>query len=306
MLLHKRLAQTLTVMLITVLGYSFIGFIQAQDAVNAQAYRTVNVRSGPGTGYPVIGQLAIETVVAVTGRSDSENNWLQIDFEGQDGWVAYFTVVVEGDLSDLPIVQGTARVPGITIISAPLAAPIQEELEGAFVTSFRRVNVRSGPGTEFEPLDTLQPGETATITGRTEDNEWLQIHYGDQTGWVAYFVVSVTGSLEDVPTVAAPISPSTATSTPTTEAPPPTPNGVSLTTRFNSNLRAAPAFTAEVVAVVPFDTTLQVVARTAEKNWLRVTYDGQSGWLVTSLGNITPTLALDLVPVDTSVSDVTQ
>lgn len=304
MQLNRRFVLVFT-LIIVVLGV--VGIIQAQESVTAQAYRTVNVRSGPSTLYPVIGRLSVDTVVTVIGRNEEDNNWLQIEFEGQEGWVAFFTVVVEGDLSTLPIVQAVPPSLGITTSAIVISAPSQAEVEGAIVTSFRRVNVRSGPGTDFEPLGTLRPGETAAITGRTEDNEWLQIDFNGQEGWVAFFVVSVTGSLENVPLVV------TSTSTPTT-TPEVTPELVveaqaaqveqpaSLTTRFNSNLRAAPSFTADVVVVVPFDTVLQIEAKTEDSDWLRVTYEGQTGWLLTSLAAIDPNVDLNLVSVDAGVS----
>jgi uncharacterized protein YgiM (DUF1202 family) len=52
-----------------------------------------------------IGQMASGDKAAVTARSDTDNNWLQVEFDGETGWVAYFTVTVSGDLSALPIVD---------------------------------------------------------------------------------------------------------------------------------------------------------------------------------------------------------
>ncbi len=48
---------------------------------------TLNVRSGPGTAYPVIGQLKAGNQVAITGQ-DAGNGWLEICcVDGQSGWV---------------------------------------------------------------------------------------------------------------------------------------------------------------------------------------------------------------------------
>jgi N-acetylmuramoyl-L-alanine amidase len=291
--LGKLVAITVAVV---ALGSISSATLLAQDDVTARAYRTVNVRSGPSTTYPVIGQLSADTVVEVNGRNDSETNWLRIDFNGEDGWVAFFTVTLEGDPDNLPIIEvGSVELPELIGAEVLVATPIVLENTGPFVTSFRRVNVRSGPGTDFELLGMLRSGETAPITGRTEDNEWLQVEFNDQPGWVAYFVVSVTGELENIPVVITP----TITPVPTSEAPTatPTPIPINLTTRFNSNLRAEPDFSSEVVAIVPFDTTLQIEVRTADSNWLRVTYEGQTGWLVASLVNITPRGEIESIPV---------
>lgn len=298
---NKPMMLIVSAILLTVLGiWSSVGVL-AQDSVNAQAYRTVNVRSGPSTLYPVIGQLVAETSVEVTGRSDSENNWLRINHEGQTGWVAYFTVSVTGDLESLPIIEVAPPSPVTVIEMHPIVATAQDASEGAFVTSFRRVNVRSGPGTEYERLDTLGPGETAPIIGRTEDNEWLQIDFEGQNGWVAYFVVSVTGSLEEIPTVSElNVELDSVEALEEVQAAALTVNAATLTTRFNTNLRAEPSFRAEVLVVIPFDTALEIEARTAENNWLRVTYEGNTGWLLASLATVDPSIDLDSLPLDSS------
>lgn len=294
--LKTPIAPILTIICLALFG--IWSAVLAQETVTAQAYRTVNVRSGPSTLYPVIGQLVAETSVEVTGRSDAENNWLRINFDGQTGWVAYFTVVVTGDLETLPVAEAAPPAAVTAITTLPLVEATEEATEGAFVTSFRRVNLRSGPGTEFARLDTLDPGDTAPIIGRTEDNEWLQIDFEGQIGWVAYFVVSVTGALEDVPTVLESPVELALTESLEVQAAELTASSATLTTRFNTNLRAEPSFRAEVLVVIPFGTTLEIEARTAENNWLRVTYEGQTGWLLASLASVDPTVDLHSLPVE--------
>lgn len=83
-----------------------------EDGVVAQAFRTVNVRSGPGMDYEQIGQLENGDTVLVTGRSNDMSDWLQIDLNGEAGWVAYFTVSVSGDPDSLPLVERPVDTPG--------------------------------------------------------------------------------------------------------------------------------------------------------------------------------------------------
>lgn len=45
----------------------------------------LNVRSGPGTGYDVLGSLAKGTEVTVVG---TYNGWGKIDFNGKEGWIS--------------------------------------------------------------------------------------------------------------------------------------------------------------------------------------------------------------------------
>lgn len=53
--------------------------------VNAAA--RVNVRSGPGTTYDIIGSVSPGMALNVVGTSDG---WQQVEFEGGDGWIASF------------------------------------------------------------------------------------------------------------------------------------------------------------------------------------------------------------------------
>jgi uncharacterized protein YraI len=259
----------------------------AQDSrgeVSAQAYRTVNVRQGPGTQFQIIGQLQSGDSVAVNGRSDEENNWLRIDFNNSEGWIAFFTVSVTGQLDVLPIIDVQRVSSGDDGSNeAQFASPFVSESQYAgdpYVITFRRVNVRIGAGAEFPRLGFMNPGNVADLTGRTDDSEWLQINFNGQVGWVAFFVVSVNGDLASVPIVHVERTPQTPTPT---QIPTPTPLDIRIVTRFNSNLRTEPDFSSSVIGIVPYNTELRAEARTADSGWIRVTYEGQTGWLITPL-----------------------
>lgn len=251
------------------------GIVLAQNEVIAQAYATVNVRSGPGTQYDIIGQLNSSNEVQITGRSDDESNWLRIGFEGREGWVAYFTVSVIGNTELLPIVspRGGQEIPLVQATSIPANL---RAISNIFVTTYRIVNVRSGPGTEYLSIGRLQPGSSTDVTGRSGDNEWLRVRYLDMEGWVAYFVVSLTGSLENIPIVET--SPGTLTNE--------IPITVEVVTRYNVNLRGNPVLDSPSLDLIPFGTTLDVDARSDDADtWLRVTFEGQTGWIIRTLVN---------------------
>lgn len=259
--------------------------LNAQDGATAQAYRTVNVRQGPGTQYDIIGQLTNGDITLITGRSDEESNWLRINFDGGEGWVAFFTVSVTGNLDISPIID-VERVSEGAIGEVETSSAFVSEVQYAdepYVVAFRRVNVRVGPGTNFARIGYMNPGNAADLWGRTEDNEWLEINFDGQSGWVAFFVVSVNGELEDIPVVqvseaAQPttVPPRTTTNTPV----------IQVTTRFNSNLRVSPEFSSEIITIIPYNILLIAEERTDDSDWLKVIYEGESGWLITSLVQI--------------------
>jgi uncharacterized protein YraI len=68
------------------------------------------------------------------------------------------------------------------------------------------VNIRSGPGLNYSKIGLAKPGTTATITGKTNNDEWYQINYEGSSAWVAASVVEVTSStttisiVDDIPT----------------------------------------------------------------------------------------------------------
>lgn len=56
----------------------------------------VNVRSGPGTNYSIIGQLAAGSQHDITGRTVA-NEWWKFDFNGKQGWVSNQVVQVNAE-----------------------------------------------------------------------------------------------------------------------------------------------------------------------------------------------------------------
>ncbi|MCP4308115.1 MAG: SH3 domain-containing protein, partial [bacterium] len=65
---------------------------------------TVNVRSGPGTNYPVIGSMSPATPLVVTGQNEEHTWWQVQQADGSTGWVAASVVEASGT-DGSPIVQ---------------------------------------------------------------------------------------------------------------------------------------------------------------------------------------------------------
>jgi hypothetical protein len=87
------------------------------------------------------------------------------------------------------------------------------------------VNVRSGPGTDFEAIGRLEPGDKAAVTGKYAD--WWQIDYSGASAWVANWVVTSydTDGVAEVEPPASPVPPTAApaTAVPPTKTPAPAP-----------------------------------------------------------------------------------
>lgn len=82
-----------------------------------QARNLINIRSGPGTEYPVSGSLVFGEVRHIVGRA-AEIDWWAIEMPGNTvGWVANPVVNISGYTSDVPVIEppllnGNTATPG--------------------------------------------------------------------------------------------------------------------------------------------------------------------------------------------------
>lgn len=84
-----------------------------EAAVLTVTSASLNVRSGPGTNYGVIGRLTNGQSVPVTGKN-AAGTWWQFDYSGRNGWVIGTNVTVRNG----ELVQVAQNIP-----AAPTAAP---------------------------------------------------------------------------------------------------------------------------------------------------------------------------------------
>ena len=145
--------------------------------VTAAGGDTVNVRSGPGTVYAVIGGVTAELAVPLIGRSADER-WLQVQWNQRVGWVsAEYARTIEA-----PPAEGGAARPALAIVPSGDA-----------------VNVRTGPGTSYPVIITLGERSLAPIVGRSADGAWWQVRLDNRTGWLASHLVQMAGGVAGVP-----------------------------------------------------------------------------------------------------------
>jgi len=64
----------------------------------------LNVRTGPGTAYPVIGVLTQGDVVEVVGKNATDT-WLQIAYNEREAWIAAAYIDLSGSLATVPEVS---------------------------------------------------------------------------------------------------------------------------------------------------------------------------------------------------------
>lgn len=147
----------------------------------------VNVRSEPSTAGSVLGTLPAGTKVEITGRDPAGNWWQIVHPEGGQGrgWVTSQYVTSANDGAVPVIGDGTGPTSGNTAV-------VQQQ-----------INVRSGPGTGFNSLGTLNARDVARLTGRDPSGAWLQIEFPsgpEARGWVNAAFVQANG-VETLPII---------------------------------------------------------------------------------------------------------
>ncbi len=74
------------------------------STVRVTAY-FLNVRTGPGVAYPIVGRAVRDQVFTVTGQSPYGTiTWWRINFGSLQGWVSGAWVAFQGDLTQVPLV----------------------------------------------------------------------------------------------------------------------------------------------------------------------------------------------------------
>ncbi len=111
-----------------------IQFVSGPTATPTQAKSTgfdfivnrdaVNVRSGPGTNYGIVGQVKRGQKFRPNGRNQT-GTWLRFPWRGSYGWVAAWLMTVEGS-ENVPIVQAP---PAPTPVSGPANTPTPTHTE---------------------------------------------------------------------------------------------------------------------------------------------------------------------------------
>jgi hypothetical protein len=71
---------------------------------------SINVRSGPGTGYSIVGNLPPNVSVPVLGRLP-DNSWLQVNVGSVIGWVSASVVTLDGNCAGIAVVPPPAVPP---------------------------------------------------------------------------------------------------------------------------------------------------------------------------------------------------
>ncbi len=148
----------------------------------------INVRSSPTLRARLLGRLPGPYEGEIMGRS-IDGKWVQFWFPRlrRAGWISSDVVTIRGYFENEP-----------KVVEAPVMPENQPQVK---IPHGDVVNIRNGPGTNFNVLGRMRSQQTAFIIGRNPDGSWWQIRYGDNPAWVNSGVVRTIGDLAGVPIV---------------------------------------------------------------------------------------------------------
>jgi len=149
----------------------------------------VNVRAATSTASELLGMIGPFVKVQVIGK-DASGSWYQViyaDSNAGKGWVRAEYVQVNAP-AEIPLVVTTSG-----------------SGTGTSGLVIQKVNVRNGPGTEYELLGVLNSNDVIFITGKDTSGAWIQIEFAgtpDGKGWVTAEFLQM-GNIESVPLIGA-------------------------------------------------------------------------------------------------------
>lgn len=163
----------------------------AEDCTLTGSNINPNIRSGPGTVYPVVGTLPAGSSAIATGRNADEFNilWYQTD----RGWLRFDTVNTEGDCGSVPLVDA----PPLPATPTPEVSPTAESTTSLVSSVLGNVceqgqvsATSTSDGTELAlqlgGVFTVTAGTTITVSTqggqlRPEFGDFIQIQLEDGT-----------------------------------------------------------------------------------------------------------------------------
>ena len=201
---------------------------------------SMNARLGPGLAYDVITTLPQGTRANIIGV-DPRGEWYQLELTGLDipVWIYQSLATVEGSLDNVPQVSAEelAKLPISGATGSRSIAIIQPEV----------MNVRIGPGIDYEVLTTLPQGTQVEIVGIDSSGEWLQVELDGLTslGWLYRDLVQVDCPLVNVRRI---------TETEISQHP------AGLTQPYALYAYSGPGLAYDIVATIPRGTWAEIIA----------------------------------------------
>ncbi|MDY5800758.1 MAG: SH3 domain-containing protein [Eubacteriales bacterium] len=170
--MKRKVSKVLSVLLIAALMLSFTAVASAETRMYATS--AVNVRSGPGTSYYIIGSLEQNEMVTATGRA--YNGWYEI------AWGSYGYGYVAGNYLSYSKYEPGYN-PNYNCYPSRRGVTLKVCQDcGDIYYATTALNVRQGPSTKYSIVGSLNRGQQCTAIGKS--GNWYKLLTAD--GSTAY------------------------------------------------------------------------------------------------------------------------
>lgn len=242
MSIKKKLLLTVATVAAVFCMFSMSVSAMGTDLKTANA--NVNLRTGPGTQYPVI------TVVPAGSQlyiNQDVGGWLFVEYQGPSGGILGYV---------------SSQYVGA---QQPVYQPVQTYGVGNYTVS-NAVNLRSGPSTAYAAYFVIPAGSTVYVNSSA--NGWSYVSFGAYNGYVATQYINGLGGGS---------SSSTSSSRNKNIA---YAGDEVLTSKDFTNLYVSPDTGSSVVQQLCAGSRLSVLERGS--GWYKVSYNGYNGWIPAS------------------------
>ncbi|MFO7947114.1 MAG: SH3 domain-containing protein [Armatimonadota bacterium] len=220
----------------------------------------VNVRSGPGLGYDKFGTISGGHKVYITDR---KSGWCRVSTGNGYGWI-------RGDLLEYDVSAGRKLAEKYGSDTSSSSSTSRQTATAKVFVDGDVVNLRKGPGMNYESVAKLREGQTLYVT-ETRD-KWCKAHvHGGTEGWVANWLIKypddTSGSESGTPT-----------SPPVSRQGEGTKNMSAWICEEVVNIRSGPDRDKEIVFQLERGT--KVTTTDISGHWVKIKTDGgKSGWV---------------------------
>jgi uncharacterized protein YgiM (DUF1202 family) len=202
----------------------------------------LNIRSGPGTNYNIIGTVQKSDRVVCIG-ANADQSWIEI--RRADGFIGWCFAQY------LQPVNAPPPPPPPPIIVSP-----------QYQVTAVGLNIRSGPGTSYSIAGTLKQNDIVAGLSANSDASWIQIKRSDGlVGWCFAQYLTPTNS-------------------PPSPPPPPVPVSAHYqVTAYGLNIRSGPGTSYSLVGTLKQNDIVAGISANSDSSWIQIQRsDGLTGW----------------------------
>lgn len=226
---------------------------------------TLRIRSAPTTSSTTL--TTIPYGVEVDVLEDAGNGWYKVEYKGVEGYMSgeYLTITLDGGEDNESVAPPTPSED-----PEPSQAPVAgTPTNQAGYVNDGPLNVRSGPGTDYDRIGSLSQGAAVTITEVLDG--WYKITSGDTVGYVSAQYITIGELPQEAPAPSE--TPSEPEAKPETE--PEFTEGYVNTSALN--VRTGPGTDYDKIGLLHIGDAVTVLSEV--DGWYKITSDSLSGYV---------------------------